>query len=265
MRTRAALLAVALFATSAAVAQEVAEPPLLQEALDDIGYADLLNAAQLAAEQLGALHDLQIQLRANALVGPEVAQVLAQLLTAVLSGTSLQEAHAALGQEMQPLQQAQQAWQESLQRYSGDLLGKLTAEQRDALVWFGSPAHALDGLVYMVTRARPAPDAQWQQMKQQVSQAMAPMLSQMDPQGGATPETVAQLLEAARALDEATFEAKRATLAREWLPKLMPTVAQRLADPQFQEQQLGQVAQRLVAYPRGAALVQAKLEAGGGQ
>jgi len=246
---------------AAAGAQALPEPQQLQEALDDVGYAELLGAAQLSDEQLIALQDLQAQAQMDAAVSPELAAVLTKLLAAVLSGMSVEEARQSLGEGQQILQQAQQRRQQSLQAATAQLLQRLTAEQQDALVWFSSPAHALDGAVGMVAQARAVPDPQWQQFRQQASQALASMASQMGMGNGASAEQVAALLDAARALDEATFQAQRPTLAREWLPKLMPALAQRLQDPQFRQQQLTQACQHLIAYPRASALVQARLDA----
>jgi len=243
------------------VGQELPEPRQLQEALDDVGYAELLKAAQLTDDQLSALHDLQLRLGMDAAVTPDLAAVLTKLLAAVLSGMSPQEAQAALGDQQQVLQQAQQRWQQSLKSCSDDLLKQLSAEQQEALVWFGSPAHALDGAVGAVAQARGAPDAQWNQFRQEASRAISDMASQASPGAGATPEQIVQLLDAARALDDATFEAQRPTLAHQWLPTVMPAISQRLQDPQFRQQQLAQVCQHLLAYPRGPALVQAKQEA----
>jgi hypothetical protein len=265
MSTIAVLVFALTFWVSRGIGQELPEPQQLQEALDDVGYVELLNAAQLTDGQLTALRDLQLRVQMEATVAPDLAPVLTKLLRAVLSGMSLREAQASLGEQQQVLQQAQQRWQQALTTCSGDLLKQLSAEQQDALVWFSSPAHALDGAVSAVAQTRGAPDAQWNQFKQQVGQALSQMISSASPGVGVTPAQIAQLLDAARAMDDATFEAHRPTLAREWLPSLMPNMSQRLQDPQFRQQQLAQVCQRLLAYPRGLSLVQARQESGPAQ
>jgi len=240
----------------------VAEPQQLQEALDGLAYAELLNAGHLTAEQLDALHAIQVRLQADGLVGPDLATVLRKVLEAVVGGMSVQQAQASLGPEQQVLEQAQQRWQQSLQQSADELRNLLTDEQKDALVWFGSPAHALDGVVDAVSQARAAPDPQWNQFKTQLSQAVSQMLAQAALGGAGTPEgIIGELLDQARALDDAAFKAKQASLAQAWLPTLMPKVAQMLEDPQFRQQQLAQVCQRLVAYGRAQIIVQAKRDA----
>jgi hypothetical protein len=240
--------------------QNLPEPQQLRAAQDDIGYAELLNAAAFTDEQLGALQEVQAQLEAAGLVGPDLATVLTKVLAGVLVGMSVPDAQAALGEQQQVLQQAQQRWQQALQQATDQLQKLLTDEQKDALIWFGSPAHALDGVVDAVSQMRGLPEAQWTQVRPQITQA----LSQMSPGGGATPEKIGELLDQVRAMDEATFEAQRGTLAQTWLPTLLPNVAQMLQTPQFRQQQLTQVCQRLLAYERGATIVGAKREAGAG-
>jgi len=239
----------------------LAEPEQLQAAQEDIAYAELLNAGHLTAQQLDALHGTQARLQADGLVGPDLATALTKVLEAVVGGMSVQQAQASLGPGQQVLQQAQQRWQQSLQQSTDELRNLLTDEQKDALVWFGSPAHALDGVVDAVSQARAAPDPQWNQFKTQLSQAVSQMLPQAAPGGAATPGKIGELLDQARALDDATFKAKQASLAQAWLPTLMPNVAQMLKDPQFRQQQLAQVCQRLVAYGRAQTIVEAKRNA----
>jgi hypothetical protein len=245
----------------ACLGQELPEPQQLRAAQDDIGYAELLNAAGFTTEQLGGLQDIQTRFEAEGLVPPDVAAVLTKVLAAVLSGMSMQQAHASLGEQQQVLQQAQQRWGQSLQQGTDELQKLLTEEQKDALVWFSSPAHALDNVVEMASGARGIPEAQWGPRRGQFGMAVSQMLSQMSPGGGVTPQQIETLLDQVRALDDATFEAQRATLAQTWLPTLMPNVAQMLQDPPFRQRQLQQVCQRLIAYERGAQLVAAKAEA----
>jgi len=243
--------------------QNLPEPQQLRMAQDDIAYAELLTAAGLTDEQLGTLQQLQTQLEADGLVGPDLAVLLTKILAGVLGGMSVSEAQEALGDQQQVLQQAQQRWQQSLQQATDQLQKLLTAEQQEALVWHGSPAHALDGAVDAISRMRGLPEAQWNQVRPQITQALSQMTSQAGG-GGATPEKIGELLDQTRALDEATFEAQRGTLARTWLPTLMPNIAQMLQDPQFRQRQLAQVCQRLITYERGATIVAAKREAGAG-
>jgi hypothetical protein len=254
-----------VFVVGSCFGQRLPEPQQLREAQDDISYAELLNAAWFTDQQLDALAEIQSRLQADGMVGPDLATALTKVLAAVLSGMSVQEAQEALGEQQQVLQQAQQRWQQSLQQGTDELQKLLTDDQANALVWFGSPAHALDGIVGVVSRTRGVPDAQWNQIKPQITQALSQMTAQTGPGGGTTPQKIGELLDQARAMDDAAFEANQGTLAQTWLPTLMPNVAQMLQTPQFRQQQLSQVCQRLIAYERGAAILAARREATAGQ
>ena len=198
---------------------------------------------------------------AEAAIVPELASALTRMLAAVLVGMSRDQAQQALGEQQQLVQQAQQRVEQSRQRSIDELQKLLTDQQKDALVWFNSPARALDGAVNAVAQARGAQDAQWSQFRTQVSQALSRMSSQVNPEGGASVETISGLLDQVRAMDDATFEAKRATLAGEWLPTLMPNMAQMLQNPQFRQERLRQACERLITYERGSVLIQAKRDA----
>jgi len=265
MKTLALIALGTALAVSLSSAQNLPEPEQLQEAQEDVSYAELLNAADLSSEQLEALNEIQVRLQAESLVPPDLAAALTKLLAAVLSGMSVQEAQAALGPQQQALGEAQQRWQQTMQQGRDELLKLLTQEQKDALVWFGSPAHALDGVVDAVSQMRALPDEQWNQVKPQLMQGLSQLTGAISPGAGITPEEIGELLDQARALDDATFEAQRGTLAQTWLPTLMPNIAQMLQTPQFQQQQLTQVCERLLTYERRHLLVAAKLDASAAQ
>ena len=244
-----------------AVGQQLPEPVHLQQAMDDIHYAELLTAAELTPEQLDELLRIQAALETEAVVAGDLAGALTKVLAAVLMGVSMQQAQEALGQQQQLIQQAQQRMQQSLQRSKEELQNSLTDEQKGALVWLNSPGHALDGVVDAVAGARTAEDAQWNQFRTQASQAISQMTSQAGQEGGTPAEEIVGLLDQVRAMDDATFQAKQASLAQEWLPTLLPNVAQMLQNPQFRQQQLAQACERLITYERGNLLAQAKRDA----
>ena len=104
------------------------------------------------------------------------------------------------------------------------------------------------------------PDAQWTQFRAQTSEAFA-KVAQTDPGSTATVETVGALLDTARALSDEDFAAKRGELGQEWAEVLMPNLMQQFGSEQHQTQQLTQTCRRLLSYPRGHMLVQAKLNA----
>ncbi|MGQ9733263.1 MAG: hypothetical protein ACUVX8_18550, partial [Candidatus Zipacnadales bacterium] len=60
------------------------------------------------------------------------------------------------------------------------------------------------------------------------------------------------------AMDQATFEARRSTLAHEWLPLVLPNIAQMVQSPQFREEQLRNACRHLLTYERGNALIEAR-------
>jgi peptidoglycan hydrolase-like protein with peptidoglycan-binding domain len=241
--------------------QELPAPRTLMEAQQDIDYADLLNAAQLTAEQLDALLKAQGTIQAETVLGPDEATALAEVRQGILRGLSREQAMGALGERGQAVGQAQMRLQQLLQASSKQLSDLLTEEQKSAIAWAGTPARALEGVLENVGNARKAPDAQWQQFRTQMVQGISQLSSQVDPAGKASPEQIGALLDAAHGMDDATFEAKRATLPREWAQTTMPTIVGRLSNPQFREQQVGMVMQRLLTYERGSLLVQAKQDA----
>ncbi len=252
-------------AVPTAFGQELPEPQQFQRAMDNIEYAELLNAAGFTPEQLDETLRIRAALEAEAVIGPGLARELTKMLAAVLTGMSADQAQQALGEQQQLVQQARQRMQQAQQRSIDELQALLTDPQRDALVWFNSPARALDGAINAVAQARNAEDAQWNQFRTQASQALSRMSSQADPGGGASVETVGGLLDQARAMDDATFEEKRATLGQEWLQTLMPNVAQMLQNPQFRQERLRGGCVRLITYERGSVLIQAKRDAIGTQ
>lgn len=245
-------------AMATAFGQELPEPQQFQQAMEDVEYAELLNAAELRSEQLDEILRIRAALEAETAVGHELATALTKMLAAVLTGMSREQAQQALGDQQQLVQQAQQRVQESLERSIDELQELLTEQQRDALVWLNSPAHALDRTINAVAQARNAEDAQWNQFRTQVSQALSQMSSQVTPEGGASVETIGGLLDQVRAMDDATFEARRATLVQEWLQTLMPNVVQMLQTPQFRQERLRQACKRLTTYERGPTLIEAK-------
>jgi hypothetical protein len=178
-----------------------------------------------------------------------------------VAGLSRDEAVRALGERQQALQQAQAGLEQAVQTWSGKLVGALTEDQKSALAWFSAPVRALDGVVAAVSNARRVPDAQWQQFRTQASAAVAGMSAQVDPTAHVTAEQIGALLDAARRMDDQTFEAKRATLPREWAQVVMPGVLARLGNPQLKQQQVAGAVRQLLTYEHGPLLVQAKREA----
>jgi hypothetical protein len=264
MKALISLCTVGCLVAGTASGQDVPAPQSLRQAMEDIQYVELLNGLQLTPEQLDALLGMQSALQAEAALDGELATAVTRVLAAVLSGMSQQEAQQAAGP--QPiLQQAQQRLQQAFEQSAGELQVLLTPEQQDRLVWFGSPARALEGVVEAVTVSRAIDDAQWQRIRPDISRHVAQLAAQVDPGRGASAEAIAALLDEARGLEAAAFEAKRPTLAREWLPAIMPGLSQRLQDPQFRQQQARQLCQHLLAYERGSLLVEARRDVAGAQ
>ena len=241
--------------------QDLPAPSTLVEAQQDTDYAELLNAARLTSEQLDALLQAQAAIQADTVLGPDEATALAEIRQGVLRGQSRDEALRALGDRQQAVGQAQQHFEQALQAQSKTLSGQLTEDQRLALARAATPVRALEGVVGSVSAMRALPDAQWQQVRTQMIGGIGQLSAQADPTAKASPEQIGALLDAARAMDDKTLEAKRATLLKEWAQTIMPGIVARLNDPQFQEQQVSGVLRQLLTYERGQLLVQAKQEA----
>ncbi len=254
-------IALLVGATARVPCQGLPAPRTLIEAQQDIDYAELLNAARLTAEQLDALVKAQAAIQADTVLGPDEATALAEVRQGVLRGQSRDEAVRALGDRQQAVGQAQQHFEEALQVQSKTLSGQLIEDQRLALAWAATPARALEGVVTTVGVMRAMPDAQWQQFRTQAIGGIGQLSAQADPTAKVAPEQIGALLDAARAMDDKTLEAKRATLAKDWAQTIMPGIVARLSNPQFQEQQVSGVLRQFLTYERGQLLVQAKQEA----
>jgi hypothetical protein len=255
------LVAMAALVLTGAWGQQA--PESLPQANEDLEYAQLLNAAQLTAEQLGSLLEKQTTWEAEAMLDPEVAADLAEVRRRVLEGMTPEEAYAALGERQQAVGEAQARVQQTLQRLATELIELVTDEQMQSVARFASPARAVDGVVNAVSRGRAMPEQQRQQFQQNIVRNLTRMASQADPTAKVTEDAVAALLEAAWAIPDAEFEARRPGLTDEWVKTLMPGLHQRLQSPEFRQQRMAEVARRLITYPRGFELVEGKLEAMG--
>ena len=255
------LALIVAFAATAVWAQGPDDPETIPQAMEDLGYAELLNAAQLTAEQLGALLETQILWEAETALAPELATDLAEVRDGVLKGMSMGEAFNALGERQQAVHQAQARLEQTLQRLAGELGDSLTDEQGIALARFMSPARALDGVVNTLAQTRAMPEEQWEQFKASMVEALSRLASQIQPGAANVRETVGALLDAARTMEDADFDARRPKLADEWLQALAPSLLQQLQSKEARAQRLAQTSRHLITYPRGAGLVEAKLAA----
>jgi len=251
--------AVALVAAAAPFGpEELAPPQTLMEYQEDVNYAELLNAAQFTTEQLDALLAIQADLRAASLLPPDEAAALAEVRQGFLRGLTSGEALKEVGERAAVVAQVNTRMAELRQAQSTALMGLLTEDQKSALAWAATPAPAVTVIVDSVGQLRGVPEAQWQQMKPGLVQALTGMSNQVDPTAKATAEQVGALYDAARAMDDQTFKARRAALPREWAQVLMPSILQRLADPASRDQMLAGPINRLLDYRRGEELVRAK-------
>ena len=166
----------------------------------------------------------------------------------------------ALGEKGQGCQQIRRRYRQMLDTQVGELVGNLTPEQRSGLLWEKSPARGLALIVDAVAQLRDVPDAQWTQFRAQACPSLV-KVAQTEPGTNVTVETVGALLDAARALSDEDFAAKRGELGQEWAEALMPNLMQQFGSEQHQTQQLTQTSRRLLSYSRGHMLVQAKLNA----
>jgi hypothetical protein len=232
--------------------------------MEDIQYAELLTHAGLNAEQLRGLSDLQLRWEADSTLAADVAAALVEVRDLVLGGMSTEEAYESLGERQQSVRMAQRTAEQALEQLCEEFAELLTEEQRAAISWLRSPVQALEGVVRMVTRMRGLSDEQWGQFRAQAVQGISRLCGQADPGAGTSPEQVGAVLDAARALKDAEFEAKRGALAREWATTLMPNLAKRLSDPEHQKRRLREVARHLITYAWGNPLVEARLAAGAG-
>ncbi|MFQ6132523.1 MAG: hypothetical protein ACE5R4_10840 [Armatimonadota bacterium] len=261
MRTISLSIALITVMVGASLSQPAPEPEYLGQAMDDLNYAQLLSGAQLTPDQLEALLGMQATWQGEATLTPEVAAALLEVRTLVLEGMSVEEAFQSLGDDQRAVRDAQLRLEQALQTLSEQFATLLTDEQRSALVWLSSPPHALDNVVRTVERTRAVPDEQWAQFRAELMQNVARHCAQADPAAGTTPEDVAALLDGARAMSDADFRAQRATLAGQWAAVLLPNFMQRLQDEDFRRDRLAAVARHLISYPRGYAIVEAKLAA----
>jgi len=241
-------------------AQGLVPPQQLTEVADDLAYVELLNAAELNADQISALLRMQLLLQVETMLAPDVSAAFSELRGWMIGGASQQEAMEALGPMAQLVQQAQARYGQMIQERVTELQGTLTEAQRAALAWHESPAQHLENAAGMVAHGRQMPDDQWAQMKPQIAQMIAQLVGQAEGGEAASPDAVAKLLEAARSMKDADFDQKRASLGKDWAAAVMPNTVKRIQDPAFQEQQAGQVCQRLISYARGHLLVQAKMD-----
>ena len=143
--------------------QELEPPQQLTEVGDDLAYVELLNSADLNADQLSTLLRAQLLLLVETTLTPDVAAAFAELRALMLGGATQQAAMEALGPKAQPLQQIQARYQELVQARADEMQKTLTTEQRAALAWHGSPTIHMENAANMVTQARQMPDDQWAQ------------------------------------------------------------------------------------------------------
>lgn len=234
-------------------------PPLLTEFRDDIEYAELLNAAQLAQEQLEELHGMQGTYLDVAVLTPEAADAFDDLRSQILAGKTNAQAMATLG----PMQQTVNGIQGNVQRTLQDLAvkfrDKLTEEQRVGMFLFNSPARALTGVAQGLSWARKAPDTQWQRFRTNMTEMLHRVCLQAG-EKGTTTATIEGLLDAARTMDDAEFQTAKETLVKEWAELLMPGLVQRASDARIRDEQLVWMCTRLISYSRGESLVETKLE-----
>jgi len=264
MRMYIALTATLVMLVAPVSAQYEMAPPLhLTEAAEDIDYAELLNQADLTEEQLTGLHGMQLMLQMETQLDPEASAVFAELRAMILAGKSQQEAMEALGPKGQLAQQVRQRYEQSLQARMGEFQALLTPEQRAKLARANSPARGLEGVVHAIGQTRQAPDEQWAEFKPHMVQMILQLSSHADPEAKVTAETIAGMLDKARALDDEQFAAQRDSLPGEWAKTVMPNMLKRLDNEQFQAEQVQQIGRRLLSYPRGHFLVQTKLETAG--
>ena len=262
MRASSLALALVIGAAVCASAQDLTPPKTLIEAQEDINYAELLNAARLTPEQLVELLSAQAVIETDGALGPNEAAALAEVRLGILRGLSSDEAVRALGDRQQIFGQAHTRFEQLLQAESKNITDNLTDEQRSAMAWTLTPARALDNVVAALGQARKAPDAQWQTIREQVTTGVSGLSSQIEPAAKATPDQIGALLDTARAMDDQTFAARRSALPREWAQTVLPTIVQRLANPQYRDQQVNGVVRQLITYRRGQLLVKAKQTAG---
>jgi hypothetical protein len=256
------LVAIALVVAAAPSGpEELAPPETLMEYQEDANYAELLNAAQFTTEQLDALLAAQTDLKATSLLAPDEAAALAEVRQGILRGLTSGEALTGLGERAPLFRQVNARMAELRQTQSKALMGLLTEDQKSSLAWAATWGRAVTTFVDSVRQLRGVPDAQWQQMKPQLVQSLTRMSNQIDPAAKATAEQVGALFDAARAMDDQTFKARRAALPKEWAQVVMPNILQRLADPASRDEQLAGVINQLLDYRRGEEVVRAKQDA----
>ena len=260
MRT-ATLIGFTILAGGSALAQPAQDSATLPQLMADLEYVQLLNAAQLTSDQLGALLDAQLTWQAEVMPAGDVAAALAEVRQGVLGGATADQAINALGPRQQAVRTAQQRLAESEAALAGQLAAGLTAEQRAALAWNTSPARHLQVAADVVGMTRAVPDQQWEQMRPGITQSIGMVCLQADPGGGATPEGIAALLDEARAMSDQQFATAQPGLARRWAAALMPNLLRQLEDPAAQAQRLDGACRQLLTSERGPELVEAKLDA----
>jgi hypothetical protein len=262
MRAYSLVLALVIGTAVCASAQDLAPPATLNEAQDDMNYAELLNAARLTPEQLVELLSAQTVIATDGALRPDEAAALAEVRLGVLRGLSAEEASRALGDRQQIAGQARQRFEQLVQAESRNVMDSLTDEQRSAMAWAGTPARALDNVVAVVSQTRKAPGEQWQMIRGQLTAGVSGLSSQTDPAAKVTPDQIVALLDAAHAMDDQTFAARQSALPREWAQTILPSIVQRLANQQLRDQQVNSVVRQLITYRRGQLLVKAKQKAG---
>jgi len=233
--------------------------PLFTEAREDLDYIELLNTIGFTRKQLLALQSMQQTCRDIFTLTPEAAGALEEVAGQMLAGKSRQKAMAELGPMQKQLQEMQQAMQKALPEMSKKLRDSMSSEQRTTLFLYNSPGRALVNVAQQIVTARKAQKEHWQGFRKGVTAGLL-NASRQSGEKGTTAEAIQGLLDSARGMTDAEFQAKKASLVSEWGKALMPGLFKRAADPGSRDPALIWACHRLITYSRGEMLVDVKLE-----
>jgi len=221
--------------------------------MQTLQYAEMVRAAKFSRLQLSDLAGIQARWIEAQRVPDEMAGAMQDACLQVAGGRSIDSALVSLGVG-EEFRQSQERSERATQTLATELRDALKLEQRQALLAFISPERGLAGLVEALRQMRKAPQPAWEQMRQNLVEAMAGFGG---PGGtAAVPQaTVVEWLDRTRQMPDADFEKAAPDLPGQWARTLAPEMMRQVDDPAMQDRRLLDVCRRLITDPAGRDLV----------
>lgn len=227
--------------------------PVLSDLMQILQYADMLRAAKFSREQVSDLAALQARWLEAQRIPDEMDGALQDVALQVAGGRSIDSALVSVGVG-EEFRQSQERSERTTQALAAELRDSLKPDQRQALLVFISPERGLAGLVEALRQMRKAPPQAWEQVRQNLVEALSGFGG---PRGTAAvaPATIVEWLEGVRKMPDAEFEKAAPDLPGQWARALAPEMMRQVDDPRGQDQRLLDVCRRLLSDPGGRDLV----------